>query len=99
MTPQVYMQLTPASDTKRVSHRPTMSDTASAGVRFQDSYLGEVGGETIIRYDNAHERPKGHERHTQIDIEYIDFPGMLTLYNRFKEEAEELSPVSWDWSP
>jgi len=38
-------------------------------------------------------------RHTQTDVEYIDFPGMLTLYDRFKEEAEELSPVSWDWSP
>ncbi len=40
MTPHVYMQLTPASDVKRVSPRPTMSDIASAGVGFQDSYLG-----------------------------------------------------------
>ena len=61
-------------------------------------HLGEVGGDTILRYDNAHERTKGHERHTQTDVETIDFPGMLTLYDRFKEEAEELSPVSWGWS-
>jgi len=40
MTPPVYMQLTPASDTKRVSNRPAMSDVASAGVRFRDSSLG-----------------------------------------------------------
>ncbi|NHN66169.1 hypothetical protein G9463_23500 [Haloarcula sp. JP-Z28] len=62
-------------------------------------HLGEVGGNTILRYDNAHERTKGHERHIHDDVEYIEFPGMLTLYDRFKEEATELSPVSWNWSP
>ncbi|MFW5900157.1 MAG: toxin-antitoxin system TumE family protein [Halodesulfurarchaeum sp.] len=60
-------------------------------------HLGDVGGETILRYDNAHERTKGHERHTQHGVEIIEFPGMLTLYERFKRDAEELSPVSWDW--
>lgn len=60
-------------------------------------HLGEVGGDTILRYDNAHERTKGHERHIRTDVESIEFPGMLTLYSRFKREAEEMSPVSWDW--
>jgi len=60
-------------------------------------HLGKIGDETIIRYDNAHERTKGHERHTADGAEYIDFPGMLTLYDRFKREVEDLSPVSWDW--
>ena len=60
-------------------------------------HLGEIGGDTILRYDNAHERTKGHERHTQDGVEIIDFPGMLTLYDRFKREAEEMSPVSWGW--
>jgi len=60
-------------------------------------HLGEVGGDTILRYDNAHERTKGHERHTRDGVEAIEFPGMLTLYERFKREAEELSPVSWEW--
>lgn len=60
-------------------------------------HLGEVGGDTILRYDNAHERTKGHERHTRTDVELIDFPGMLTLYDHFKRETEELSPVSWGW--
>lgn len=27
-------------------------------------HLGEVGGDTVLRDDNAHERTKGHERHT-----------------------------------
>jgi len=61
-------------------------------------HLGEVGGDTILRYDNAHERTKGHERHTRDGVETIQFPGMLTLYDRFKREVEEQTPVSWDWS-
>jgi len=52
----------------------------------------------ILRYDNAHERTKGHERHTRNGVEIIEFPGMLTLYDRFQRETEEMSPVSWDWS-
>lgn len=60
-------------------------------------HLGEVGGDTLLRYDNAHERTKGHERHTRADDETIPFPGMLALYDRFKRDVEELTPVSWDW--
>jgi len=60
-------------------------------------HLGEVGGDTVLRYDNAHERTKGHERHTRDGVEIIDFPGMLTLYDRFIRETEEMSPISWDW--
>ena len=60
-------------------------------------HLGEVGGDTVLRYDNAHERTKRHERHAGNDVEHIEFPGMLALYDRFKRETEELSPVSWNW--
>ena len=60
-------------------------------------HLGEVGGATVLRYDNAHEPTKGHERHTGVDVETIEFPGMLTLYDRFKREADERSPISWNW--
>jgi hypothetical protein len=60
-------------------------------------HFGEIGGDTIIRYDNAHERTKGHERHTRNGVESIEFPGMLLLYDRFIREVDELSPVSWDW--
>ncbi len=60
-------------------------------------HIGEVGGETILRYDNAHEQTKGHERHGPEGVETVDFPGMLTLYDQFIREAEELTPVSWMW--
>jgi len=60
-------------------------------------HLGEIGGETILRYDNAHKRTKGHERHTGTGAQRVEFPGMLALYDRFKREAQARSPVAWDW--
>jgi hypothetical protein len=60
-------------------------------------HFGEIGGDTILRYDNAHEDTKGHERHTRDDVKEIDFPGMLALYDRFIKEVEANSPVTWDW--
>ena len=43
---------------------------------------------TIRRYDNAHEDTKGHELHVapDPDPDYIEFPGMETLYERFWDE-------------
>ncbi|QPV65049.1 hypothetical protein I7X12_06640 [Halosimplex litoreum] len=60
-------------------------------------HLGEIDGDTVLRYDNVHERTKGHERHTGDEVEVIDFPGMLALHDRFNGEAEAMTPVSWDW--
>lgn len=60
-------------------------------------HLGKVGGDTILRYDNAHERTKGHERHTENSVETIEFPGMLELYERFKRDVESMTPVAWSW--
>lgn len=80
-----------------VTIRQTEDDTYPSGWDYS-LHLGEVGGDTILRYDNAHERTKGHERHTRDAVERIEFPGMLALYDRFKREAEELSPVAWEWS-
>ena len=79
-----------------VTIRRTEDETYPCGWSYS-LHLGEVGGDTILRYDNAHELTKGHERHTRNDVEFIEFPGMLALYDRFKREAEELSPVPWNW--
>jgi hypothetical protein len=81
-----------------VTIRQTEDDIYPCGWDYS-LHLGKVGGETILRYDNAHERTKGHERHIHDDVETIDFPGMLTLYDRFKREVEDMSPISWTWSP
>ena len=79
-----------------VTIRQTEADKYPSGWDY-GLHLGEVGGDTIPRYDNAHEQTKGHERHTRDSVEVIQFPGMLMLYDRFKREAEEMSPVSWEW--
>lgn len=55
-------------------------------------HYGEVDGKTLLRYDNAHERTKGHERHTITDSERIEFPGMSVLHQRFKREIRTLPP-------
>lgn len=47
---------------------------------------------TILRYDNAHERTKGHERHTAHEVERIEFPGMSELLARFEREVDDLRP-------
>lgn len=52
-------------------------------------HFGTLNGETIIRFDNAHETSKGHERHTEDDVEIIDFPGMADLYRRFVREVNK----------
>jgi len=80
-----------------VNIRQTEAGTYPSGWDYS-LHLGEVGGDTILRYDNAHERTKGHERHTKNAVESIQFPGMLTLYDRFRREVEEMTPISWNWA-
>lgn len=52
-------------------------------------HFGDMEGNTVLHYDNAHEDTKGHERHTADGVELIDFPGMHDLYDRFKREVRE----------
>jgi hypothetical protein len=62
-----------------VTIRQTKTNTAYPSGWKYSLHFGEVGGETILRYDNAHEQTKGHERHTRSEVDTIEFPGMLTL--------------------
>lgn len=80
-----------------VTIRTTDDETYPSGWDYS-LHLGEVGGDTLLRYDNAHELTKGHERHAGDEIGQIDFPGMLELYDRFKREVDEQTAISWDWS-
>jgi len=70
----------------KVSIATTDDDAYPSGWRYALHY-GTVDGETILRYDNAHEDTKGHEKHTGAAVERIDFPGMVTLYERFLERV------------
>lgn len=78
----------------RVEHvriRRTDDDNYPCGWDYALHY-GTLDGETLLRYDNAHERTKGHERHTRDGVEQIDFPGMSDLLARFQREVDERSP-------
>lgn len=69
----------------------TDSDAYPSGWNYSLHY-GEIGGATLLRYDNAHELTKGHERHTNDAVKEIDFPGMDELIARFEDEIDDLPP-------
>lgn len=71
--------------------RRTDSDQYPCGYDYTLHY-GTIDGETLLRYDNAHERHKGHERHTPAGVTEIEFPGMEALVQRFERERAELPP-------
>lgn len=60
------------------------SEKFPEGVKYRFHY-GTKSGETILRYDNSH---GVHERHTRDDLEEVSFPGLATLYRRFRDEIE-----------
>ncbi|WP_135829991.1 toxin-antitoxin system TumE family protein [Halorussus halobius] len=76
---------------KHIRVRRTTDDKYPCGYDYALHY-GTLDGDTLLRYDNAHERHKGHERHTPDGVEQIDFPGMEALIRRFEREIESLPP-------
>jgi len=43
-----------------------------------------------VRYDNSHERNKGHERHVGDNTEEIEFTSMDDVLRRFYEDVERM---------
>lgn len=76
---------------ERVMIRMTDDATYPSGWKYALHY-GEVGGQTLVRYDNAHEVTRGHDRHSPDGVERIDFPGMAALYRQFLDEIGRLPP-------
>jgi len=76
---------------EHVRIRRTDDDTYPSGWDYTLHY-GTTEDETLLRYDNAHERTKGHERHTGDEVEDIEFPCMSALLARFQHEVDELPP-------
>ena len=50
-----------------VTNRQTEDEQYPSGWDYS-LHLGEVGGDTVLRYENAHERTKGHECHDGNDV-------------------------------
>jgi hypothetical protein len=75
-----------------VIRRTADTDTYPSGWKYT-LHLGSLEDLTLIRFDNAHEDTKGHERHTAAgDQDAADFPGMEELLVEFWANADEY----WD---
>lgn len=61
-----------------------------SGYRSALHYGYTDGRGTILRYDNENRTTGRHERHTVDGIETIEFPGMMSLRDRFIDEIERL---------
>lgn len=74
-----------------VSVRRTADDAYPCGWNYSLHLFRTSDGELLLRYDNAHEVEKGHERHAidRDETDTIDFPGMMDLYDRFQHEIPE----------
>jgi hypothetical protein len=78
---------------ERVTLRPTAStDTYPSGWKYS-LHLGTLEDLQLVRFDNAHEDTKGHERHlVGGDETHAEFPGMEALLVEFWASADEY----WD---
>lgn len=74
-----------------VVRRTTDTETYPSGWKYT-LHLGTVQDLTLLRYDNAHEATKGHERHTGDDETDVEFPGMEALIVDFWASSDEY----WD---
>ena len=69
--------------------RVPTSDRYPEGVKYSMQY-GRVDGGTIIRYDNFPDHPgasRHHKHQEDGSVTDVDFPGLLTLFRRFKQEV------------
>lgn len=67
------------------------SDRYPDGVKYSLQY-GELGGETVFRYDNFPDHPDApdHHKHTADGrVVGVVFDGIAPLYRRFKSEVNE----------
>jgi hypothetical protein len=71
-----------------VVRRVTDTETYPSGWKYT-LHLGTLDDLTLVRYDNAHEATKGHERHTAAGDTDVDFPGMEELLVAFWASADE----------
>lgn len=67
------------------------SDRYPDGVKYSFQY-GKRDGATIFRYDNFPDHPDAphHHKHTRDgDVVDVDFTGLESLYEQFKEEIQD----------
>jgi len=68
----------------KIMHVPE-SEKFPEGVKYR-LHFGTVNDETLVRYDNSH---GVHERHEGDEVEYINFPGIEALVERFEADVDD----------
>lgn len=77
-----------ATTVTRVKIYETNDPQFPSGWRYALHHGYRDGRGVILRYDNENETPGRHERHTPDGVTEIEFPGILTLRDRFIDEIE-----------
>lgn len=61
-----------------------------SGYRYALHWGHTDGRGAILRYDNENKTVGRHERHDDTGVSEIEFPGMQTLWERFKRECDDI---------
>lgn len=69
-----------------VAYRVPESATYPEGVKYRFQYM-DATGNTLLRYDNAHDQ---HDRHRGNEVEEIEFESLADHYRRFRREADAI---------
>lgn len=67
-----------------VAYRVPESEAFPTGIKYRFQYMDEAGN-TLLRYDNAHDQ---HDRHRGDEVEAIEFTTLAEHYRRFQREVE-----------
>lgn len=72
------------------AYRVPISNRYPEGIKYSFQY-GDPERGTIIRYDNFPDHPNAPTHHKHTDdgrVVAVDFDGVLSLYDRFKQEVQ-----------
>jgi hypothetical protein len=68
------------------------SSSAPGGYYYRFQYYDPDAGETILRYDKAHDSDVGpHHRHSLAGVPGIAFAGLQRYVERFRHEVTEIN--------
>jgi len=81
-----------ADDPSRVVLFACRDDSYPGGVYYRMQYYDTETGETLLRYDDAHEDPEigWHHRHAGEERTAIEFTDIRTHKDRFLDEVETI---------
>lgn len=81
-----------ADEGTRVELFAVESSASPGGYHYRFQYYAAEEGETILRYDNAHDSDVGpHHRHHADTVTGIEFEGLQDHVARFRQEVLDIN--------